>query len=110
MPRPRWESRSSFGGLRHVLGLHARDADAEMRARALEHFDRSLVQQHVFLDDGQAQAAAFDRRNGNVRAAIERLEDFLALRSRDAGAFVEDLEDGIAALLVELEGNEAHLR
>ncbi len=38
----------------------ARDADAEMRAGAVEDLDAALVQLHVLLDDRQAQPAALD--------------------------------------------------
>src|SRR5438067_12645797 len=91
------------------LDLLAREADAEVRAGPLEHLDLAVVQLHVFLHDGKAEAAALDRRHAGVGAAEERLEDALALVRRDSRPFVQDLEDGIAALLVELDGDEAAL-
>src|SRR5262249_54095162 len=103
---PRERRAASCRGLRAALALLAREANPEVRAGAVEHLDASLVQLHVLLDDGEPDPAALDRRHRHVRAAIERLEDLVALGLRDSRALVAHLEYGVARLLVELDGDD----
>src|SRR5690606_25753787 len=87
---------------RRAFGARQRESGAKMRPfRRADDFNIPIVRLHVFPGDGQTKTRAFDARLVFGLTLLERFEDLLLLRLRDARPGVLDVQDGVLVALFE---------